>query len=257
PGYYERLCHGKDASWVSEYVDGEYPRSDKGSIYGEWLDKLEARGGIAAFKHPSDGVFLNLDLGVSDATALWWWRLNDAGVPDLIDYYEATGKGASHFFEVIANRGWKTRKIFLPHDARARTFQTGISTLEQWVNHFGPEVVEIGPELSVDDGIAAARWLLEQPVRFHTRCEQGLRMLRAYRYVWDEVHKIFAKKPSHDLTSHGADAFRYVACVVKVTEALMRKPEPPSTWLDAPPTNQLDELWELNEQQRSVGTERI
>lgn len=246
PGYYARLMHGKDAEWVAEYIDAQYPSADKGSVYGDLLAKLEARGGVSPFEHPSDGVFVNLDLGVSDATALWWWRINSHGVPDLIDWYEASGQPMSHYFEVIDDRGWKLSKVWLPHDARARTFQTGVSTLEQFANHFGIERVAIGPELSLPDGIAASRWLLEQPMRMHTRCGDGIERLRAYRYAWDEERKVYSKKPMHDFASHTADGFRYVACVAKVSEMLARPlpaepARPPQRGVDS---FTLDEIWD-------------
>lgn len=221
-GYYERLTLGKDAEWIAEYVDGKYPSSDRGSVYGELLTKLEARHGVVDFEHPRDGVFVNFDLGISDSTAIWFWRLNQQGLPDLIDWYECSGQGAEHYFDVLTQRGYKYSKIWLPHDARARTFQTGISTLELFTKRF-PGLVAITPELSIEDGIGATRWLLEQPIRIHaSNCAEGLKRLRAYRYEWDEVKKIFSKKPLHDWTSHTADAARYVAAVARRAEFLSR-----------------------------------
>ena len=258
PGYYARLCHGKDADWIAEYVKAQYPSSDKGSVYGEALDALEHRGGLNDFQHPSDGVDVILDLGVSDATALWFTRTNEHRVPDFIDWYEATGKGASHFFQIIRERGWKIRRIFLPHDARQRTFQTGVSTLEQFIAEFGAAMVAIGPELTVEGGISAGRWLMEQPIRFHPRCGDGLKRLRAYRYVWDEVKKVFSKTPLHDWTSHTADAYRYTACVAQLIDMQTRKPpvekqKPYGVPLDG--SFSLNELFEANE--TGKGRERI
>lgn len=251
PGYYQRLCAGKDAEWIAEYVDGKYPDADKGSIYGSLLARLEARGGLAEFEHPKDGVFATFDLGVSDSTAIWWWRIGRHGVPDVIDWYEASGEGAAHFFEVLRDRPYQLQKIFLPHDARARTFQTGVSTLEQFLKEF-PGKVDIGPELSIEDGIGAARWLLEQPVRIHPRCEQGIERLRQYRYQWDEDKKVFSKKPLHDWTSHTADAWRYVACVVKETELASRPPPvPPKPVIRGLESHTLDELFASNKPRRS------
>lgn len=214
PGYYERLKAGKDAEWIAEYLEGRYPRADKGSVYGALLDLLEQRGGVSDFAHPTDGVFVTLDLGISDATALWFWRLNAHGVPDLIDWYEASGQPLSHYVDVLNSRGYRYRKVLLPHDARARTLQTGVSTVQLMLNAL-PGLVEIGPELSLEDGIAAGRWLLEQPVRIHARCAEGLKRLKGYRYEWDEDNKVFRKKPQHDWTSHTADAYRYVAVAAR------------------------------------------
>lgn len=251
PGYYERLRSGKDAEWIAEYLRGEYPRADKGSVYGALIDALEQRGGVSDFAHPSDGVFASFDLGVSDATAIWWWRIGVHGVPDVIDWYEATGQGAAHYFEVLRSKPYHYEKILLPHDARARTFQTGVSTLELFRKEF-PGQVEIGPELSLLDGIGAARWMLEQPIRIHERCADGLKRLRAYKYEWDEDRKVFKKTPLHDWTSHTADGFRYVATAAQAAEFRMRREDPAERRrvaalaaiekLKKAPT--LDELWE-------------
>ncbi len=241
-GYYARMCAGKDTEWIAEYVEGRNPRADKGSIYGEWLAKLGPK--VGAFEHPKDGVFASFDLGVSDSTAIWFWRVNDKGVPDVIDWYECSGEGAEHYFGVLRERGYEYEKIWLPHDARARTFQTGVSTLDLFLREF-PGQVAIGPELGIADGIGAARWVLEQPIRIHERCSEGLKRLRAYRYEWDEGRKSFSRKPLHDWTSHTADAFRYVACVAKASELLTRKAEtaakPPAR---DPSSFSLDELWD-------------
>lgn len=229
PGYYARLVHGKDSEWVEEYVDGKYPASDKGSVYGDLLGKLEAAGGVSEFDHPNDGVFATFDLGVSDATSIWWWRLtNEKGKRrvDLIDWYEASGEGAAHYFDVLEKRGYRYQKIWLPHDARARTFQTGLSTVQLFDDRF-PDLVAIGPELSIEDGIRAGRWMLEQPMRIHARCEAGLEKLRAYRYMWDEERKVFSKKPLHDFASHTADGYRYIACEVQTSE-IMTQPNAPT-----------------------------
>lgn len=234
-GYYQRLLHGKDAEWVAEYVDGQYPSADRGSVYGHLVANLEARGGVSAFAHPSDGVFAVFDLGVSDSTAIWWFRIGANGLPDVIDWYEASGEGMSHYFDVLDGktppgcdraRPYALRKIWLPHDARQRTFQTGVSTLDQFLAKY-PSRVAIVPELDIESGIAAGRWLLEQDIRVHSRCDEGVRRLKAYRYEWDEDNKCFRKKPLHDWTSHTADDWRYLAAVSKATALAMRPAEKP------------------------------
>lgn len=224
-GYYSRLIHGKDAEWVDEYIHSKYPSADKGSVYGDLLAKLESAGGGDDFEHPSDGVFATFDLGISDSTSIWWWRLTSLKGErrvDLIDWYEASGEGASHYFDVLRARPWTLLKIWLPHDARARTFQTGVSTVQLFEEEF-PGLVAIGPELGLEDGIRAGRWMLEKPMRIHPRCGAGLERLRSYRYVWDEERKVFSKKPLHNFASHTADGYRYIACEVHTSDVMTRK----------------------------------
>lgn len=247
-GYYDRLCNGKDSEWVEEYVRGKYPKRSKGSIYGDLIAAVEARGGVCDFVHEKDGIFVTFDLGISDSTAMWWWRLNAHGAVDFVDWYEASGKGISHFFDVLEERkqthGFVYQKLLLPHDARARTLVTGTSVQDSFIERY-PSLTAITPELSIEDGIGALRWLLERPVRFHDRARGGLKPLRNYRYAWDAEKQVFSKKPVHDLNSHSADAARYVAVMAKVAEMLTRKEEPKR----APPARDissfsLDELWD-------------
>ena len=215
-------------------------------------------------------MFCSWDLGISDSTAIWFWRLSARGV-DFIDHYEAHGQPLSHFFDACESTGYGIKCHWLPHDARARTLQTGESVEDQFRAKY-PGKVQIGPPLSLLDGIQAARWLLEQPVRFHPRCAEGIEALRAYHYEWDEDTKTFSRKPAHDWSSHTADAFRYAACVFKVTMQRERKdpeprtlppgsplliPDPPAQWRD-PASFSLDELYEAEENAtRRIGKRRL
>lgn len=266
-GYYPRLCLGKDEAWIKVYVDGEEADSDLGSIYGRWLDALERRGGMGDFEHGADGVFTSWDIGGAgakgDATAIWFWRFNQHRVPDVIDWYEAQGEGLSHYFDVLERKareqGYQYVKHWLPHDARAKTLQTGMSTLDRCAEEWGSEKVAISPQLSLADGVGAVRWLLEQPVRFHSRCGAGLEALREYRYEWDEANRCFSKTPLHNWASHSADGMRYLALVAKATDLMMRKPEPRHGPIAVPLDKSftLDRLFEDNERANRAGGGRI
>lgn len=267
-GYYSRLCVGKDADWIDVYVRGLEANSDLGSIYGKWLDALTALGGLdGEFEHGTDGVFTHWDIGGAgadgDATAIWFWRFNKDRVPDVIDWYEATGEGLSHYFDVVARRaadcGYEYVKHWLPHDARAKTLQTGMSTLDRCAEEWGADKVAISPQLSLADGIGAARWLFEQPIRIHSRCGDGVECLREYRYEWDEENRCFSKKPLHNWASHSADAFRYLALTAKATELIMRKPEKKTGPLAVPLDKSftLEQLFEDHERSHRSGGGRI
>src|SRR5258708_14770478 len=100
-GYYLRLCSGKDSEFIDCYVHGACPKSDIGSYFGALLAQLEARGGLAAFEHELDGVFTFWDLGLTDATSIWFTRLNQHRAFDYIDHYEGAGFPMSHYFAVV------------------------------------------------------------------------------------------------------------------------------------------------------------
>ena len=43
----------------------------------------------------------------------------------------------------------------------------------------------------------------------------SIKVLKAYRKEWDEEHGCWKDKPRHDWASHGADAFRTLACAYR------------------------------------------
>lgn len=225
-----------------------------GSVWGDLLEQLEKAGGMEAFTHEKDGLFTSWDLGFTDSTALWVWRLNGEGGVDFVDWYEAHGKPLSHYFDVIEGwekKGYRFVKHWLPHDAAAHTLATGVSILDQALKRFdgaeGRAGVAIGPALSLMDGVQAARWLLQQGVRFHPRCGEGVEALRQYAYAYDEDKKVFTSKPEHSWASHTADAFRYAACVARATELLTRKPKPaPPPQVKSTKDFTMDEAWALH-----------
>lgn len=220
----EERAEGMPEELIRQEYLCDWTAANVGSIYGDLVEKLEKRGGVAEFAHSTSEVFVSMDIGITDAAACWFWVLRN-GLPEVIDYYENHGQPLSHYFDEFEAKGYEYRKFFLPHDARARTFVTGTTVLEQFSQRYGSGQVGIVPSLTVLDGIQASRRLLQQDIRIHARCAEGLEALRAYHWAWDEEKKEFSKKPVHDWSSHGADGFRYMAIVARAIEAMMRKPE--------------------------------
>jgi phage terminase large subunit len=184
------------------------------------------------FEHGLSDVFTSWDLGFTDSTAIWFWRIKDGGI-DIIDHHEAHGKPLSYYFDFVDTRPYRYVKHWLPHDARQVTLSAGVSILNQCLAHW-PGQVTIGPDLPLLDGIQAARWLIQQGVRFHPRVKEGLDALKAYAYEYDEEKQMFSNKPEHTWASHSADAFRYLACVAKVSNLLIPNredgPKPPQVF---------------------------
>ena len=79
--------------------------------------------------------------------------------------------------------------------------------------------------LSVADGINAARVTLASAWFDAERCRAGLEALRAYRTDYDQRAKVFHDRPRHDWASHSADSFRYLALAWR--EMQPEKPKPP------------------------------
>ena len=152
------------------------------------------------------------DLGYTDSTAFWFWQLTPQGA-NVIDYHEADSKDLSYYFEMLDEKEYDYADIWLPHDAKATSLQTGRSTVEQFIEKGYP--MRIVPKLAVQHGIDAARMILKQVTINQSTCFQGIEALRAYRRQWNEKTQQFSNAPLHDWASNGSDAFRYFALVTE------------------------------------------
>lgn len=220
----EERASGKPEAFIKQEYLCDWTAALIGSVWGDLIDEVERNGGMADFDPAYGDVFTSWDLGFTDSTAIWFWQVKD-GLVQFIDYYEAHGEPLSHYFEVIDGKPYKYVKHWLPHDARQTTLAAGVSILNQFLRKY-PGQVSIGPDLPLLEGIQAARWMIQQGVRFHPRTAEGVKCLREYHYEYDEDKKDYSTRPSHDWSSHASDAFRYVAGVVKVSEMKLQK-EPP------------------------------
>jgi phage terminase large subunit len=221
----ERVAGMPEALIKQEYLC-DWSAALVGSVYGDLLDVATRSGAAEAFDHDYGNVFTTWDLGMTDDTAIWFWQVEDGGI-NLIDFYAEHGKPLSHYYDVIENKPYQYIKHWLPHDARQVTLASGVSILNQMLKRW-PGQVAVGPDLPLLDGIQAARWMIQKGVMFHPRVAEGLETLRQYHYEYDEEKKIFSNKPAHDWSSHVADAFRYLACVVKVSQMLAPSASPVS-----------------------------
>tara|TARA_R100000353_G_scaffold4395_1_gene6495 strand:- start:1783 stop:3042 length:1260 start_codon:yes stop_codon:yes gene_type:complete len=158
---------------------------------------------------PSASVIVSYDLGIGDSTAMWFAQFIGQEV-HLIDYYENSGVGLDHYAKVLSDKGYHYESHILPHDVRVKELGTGKSRLET-LDSLGVKNIEIAPRLSVDDGIQAARSMLNKCWFDADKCERGIEALLQYRREFDEKLKSWRGRPLHDWTSHGADSFRYLA----------------------------------------------
>jgi hypothetical protein len=149
------------------------------------------------------------DLGIGDSTAIWFAQYAGQEI-HIIDYYESSGVGLDHYAKVLSEKGYHYEQHILPHDVRVKELGSGKSRLET-LDALGIRNIEIAPKLGVDDGIQAARSMIAKCWFDEERCDRGIEALRQYRREFDEKLKTWRGRPLHDWTSHGADAFRYLA----------------------------------------------
>ena len=173
------------------------------------MDAAEREGRLGAVPwNPGYPVHTAWDLGIGDATAIWFLqRVGQSWC--AVDYYEASGVGLSHYTKVIHDKPFTYGQHIAPHDIKQREWGSGRSRLEV-ASELGIEF-EVAPSWPVDEGIDAVRRLLPRFWFDRARCERGLSALSSYRREWDERRQMFGVRPVHDWASHGCDALRTFA----------------------------------------------
>lgn len=174
--------------------------SIEGTYYTEIVNRIEASGQItdAIAYDPKYRVNAVMDLGFSDSTAIWFWQEKPQGV-HVLRCYASNGKPLVHYMDYMDELPYAYDTIYLPHDAAAKTLQTGRSTAEQFIDRFRDKArLDKVPMLSVQHGIEAARLMLPDCHFNATDCKDGLDGLRMYRRKYNELTKTFDDKPLHD-----------------------------------------------------------
>ena len=216
-----RLELTEDA-WRQE-MECDFDAALPGAIYGKEIWLADQQGRIKPDLYdPALKVHAVLDLGWSDDTAIWWFQVGKE--LRLIDCYSTHGMPIAHYHEILKAKPYKYGDwLWLPHDARAKSLQTGRSIEEQFRGlGWKPRIV---PELGLVDGIQASRLTLADCF-IDTKCAEGVDALKQYQREYDEDKRSFRDKPRHDWTSHYSDAFRY-ACLVWREEMKPKAPELP------------------------------
>jgi hypothetical protein len=181
-----------------------------GSYYGRLLARAEADKRIAGVPYdPAALVWTSWDLGIRDATAIWFAQMVGREIR-IIDYYEASGVDLGHYVREINQRPYAYAGHIVPHDAQAKELGTGKSRLEV-LESLGLKHLTLAPLHRIEDGINAVRMVIPRCWFDAHKCARGLDALKLYRADYDTALRALRPHPIHDWTSHAADAFRYLA----------------------------------------------
>jgi len=182
----------------------------QGAYYAQEMKTATTTGRVTNVPYdPAVGVTTAWDLGIGDSTAIFFAQYVGQEIR-IIDYYESSGVGLDHYAKVLSEKGYHYVEHILPHDVQVKELGTGKSRIET-LDALGISDVTIAPKLAVDDGIQAARSMIARCWFDEEDCARGIEALRQYRREFDERLKTWRGRPLHDWTSHGADAFRYLA----------------------------------------------
>jgi phage terminase large subunit len=190
-----------------------FEASVRGAVYAKELAQVRAQKRIARVPYdPILPVHTAWDLGVGDATAIWFAQVHGAE-RRIIDYYEASGEGLQHYAAILDKKGYKYGRHLAPPDIEVRELGSGRSRKEIAAG-LGIRF-EVVKGLRLEDGINAARMLLPTCYFDEDKCSAGIEALQNYRWDFNQRLDEFKSSPVHDWASHGADAFRYLALGLK------------------------------------------
>jgi hypothetical protein len=226
----------------------DWSAANVGAILGRWVEQAEKEGRVNdSIEYDPDGapIEISSDIGFRDTASWWFWQPKSDGYA-MVDYDEDSGLDADDWIdrlrEKLESQCYRLGNIWLPHDARAKTFATKNSPVDRFLKGFGSDKVKMVPQSKKFDRINAARAIMPA-VRFNaTRCAAGLKGLRAWAFEWNNETRQFSRDPLHDWASHPGDGFSYGAQVLRAP-TVAEKPEVGKTIH----TISLDELWEINE----------
>jgi hypothetical protein len=210
----EEMRDQMDEDEYSQEFECSFDAALKGAIYGKEMRIAEEQGRVSKDLRldPDQPVPHVFDLGYTDDTATWGWQRRPGGYV-LVSAYHNNFQPTEHYIEWLFSRPYQVGDVWLPHDAKAKSLQTGKSIVEQFLAAgITPRLV---PNLSLKDGISAARKILPYCHFIVPETYDGVEALKQYQRTFDETTKAFIQKPKHDWTSHYADSFRYFSLSVE------------------------------------------
>lgn len=200
-----------------------------GAYFGPLMSKAEKEGRVGDFPWvPSLPVGTAWDIGINDATAIWFYQIMPNDRIRIIDFYQASNIGLPEYAKWLHSRPYVYVEFLWPHDGKQREWAAGMSRPKQAKKYgLNPTVL---PQIGFNDGIHQARMVLpncefnttpipaitkgieESHEQAKMRMARGLDALRTYHRKWDEEAQTYSDREAHDWASHPASAFKSMAC---------------------------------------------
>ncbi len=262
PVTHTRAIKDEDLAEMRKIMDPEqyaqemlcsFEASVRGAIYAREVEAAEQEGRIGSFQFdPITPVDLIMDLGWADLTVAGFVQQRPDGL--LMGHVYADNLKPISTYTQYARKFYTERrlrpgKVYLPHDAKAKSLQTGKSMVEQVYKQMKqrPKIV---PELDLLDGIAATRRGFQYWYINEDECGDFVLAAKSYHRKYDAQLQTFSHEPVHDWSSHYMDMFRYanIVCDLPDLNEFIRRRNNPH---DVPPARSanygftLNEIWDL------------
>lgn len=197
-----------DPKGYAQIWEGKCQAAIAGAIYYDEVAKCEEDKHICNVPYdPLLKVHVVFDLGWNDAMAISLVQRH-ASELRVIEYIEDSHKTLDHYSALLRDKRLNWGTVYLPHDGEHKNIQTGKSAKET-MQALGWDVL-ITPNMSIEEGIRAARMTFGRAYFDRNKTERLVQCLKRYRR---SINKQTNEPgpPLHDEWSHGADNWRYIA----------------------------------------------
>lgn len=168
-------------------------------------------------------VYVAMDIGVTDLTVMIFFQVIHGEIR-VIDYYSDNNKGIEFYAQfLLKEKKYLYHTLFLPHDARKKDGLIVENTYERefkrLLQHTETKVLVL-KQTDINIGIGNAQIKFDRCVFAISKVKSMIDMLSKYRKKWSEQYGKYLDTPSHDISSHASDAFRYAMQAVTHIETV-------------------------------------
>ena len=195
--------------------NGGYITAQDGAYFARVIGKAKSEGRIGKVaRDPLMQCYAFFDIGgtgaKADACAIWIVQFIAKEIR-VIDYYEAVGQELSEHVGWLRRNHYDDVKIYLPHDGvkHDSVFRVTYESALKQAGFFVQVMPNAGAG-AANQRIEAVRRIFPRVWMDAERCAGGLDALGWYHEKRDE-DRLMGLGPEHDWSSHGADAFGYMA----------------------------------------------
>lgn len=202
--YEEEINAGMDPQLAAQ----EYLCSFDAGLFGAYYTDQMKLTKVGDYPwNPRKPVHTFWDLGLRDATAIWFMQeSNDGDSINVIEYMEESNVPLLEWISRIQNLPYSWGIHVAPHDIKRRDYTNGVSYI-QTASDQGISF-EVCPQLGLKEGIDSTKAFLPR-LRFNRgTTESGYDALMNYRRERNDKLRVYMDRPLHDWASHGADGMR-------------------------------------------------
>lgn len=222
----QRAWYVKKRETQKRMMKREYPSTPEeafeqaveGAVFGDEMTQVREAGRITVVpldvNYPVNTFW---DFGLGRRNPIWLHQR--IGLQNRwVKYFDDFGKGLGWWWRHLetwrlAHGEFRWGHHYLPHDADAEILGESVTTKHRILEESGMRNIKVVPRVAEKSiGIDLMRAKLPADNWFdRVECDEGIKVLDAYQYEWNEKLGTWSKTPLPNWASHGTDAWMQFA----------------------------------------------